>query len=521
MYATNIQKDSITFIVFEPGHERNLEQHSVSRSDLPDEEWLKLRSGLIDQTIDPDEAVRICSYRQGLASLIKDHGNNYMGIQVVDGQIMFNGQPCRNSLSNRILALYREGHDITPWVRHAEKLFRNPRPWVVDELDLWLASSDLPMTPDGDILAYKKVRRDYKDIYTATMDNSVGRVVSVPEQTVDTDRNRTCSSGLHFCSKSYLDSYGSYDPDHYRVVIVKINPEHIVAIPSDYDNAKGRTWRYEVVGEISGHEVKYKKWEAVTYEYGYPSEARIIPEDRATPTDRNVIIPGVGVWLKSSNSASFDDSELGLRNQVYYSDGEYYVDASRLVDDEYSLQDLLWVFTDVVETGNCGPYGYRLNVESREEALMLAYYFAKYNPETPTLSACRFSVSLMDGDHPFINFIKRNLRGINVERYGHGIVSISRKGRSNRNLRWRLAMALVEFASRIESGDAEVFDFIGKDFMTYTDKYGTTIVVSDEFANFNFGVAFTHEIDMHDPEKGRNLALQRALGLANPPVIHN
>lgn len=518
MYATNIQKDSITFIVFEPGHERNLEQHSVSRSDLPDDDWEKLRSGLIDQTIDPDEAVRICSYRQELSSLIENHGNNYMGIQVVDGQIMFNGEPCRNSLSDRILAFYREGHDITPWVRHAEKLFRNPREWVVDELDLWLASSDLPMTPDGDILAYKKVRRDYKDIYTGTMDNSVGRVVSVPEQTVDPDRNRTCSSGLHFCSKSYLRNYGSNEQDSCRVVIVKINPEHIVAIPSDYDNAKGRTWRYEVVGEIPLNEVESKKWEAVTYEYGSPSEARIVSGPETEQKDGAVIIPGVGTWLKSSNSASLDDDDLDLRNRVCYSHGEYYVDAHSLVATEDSLQDLLCVFTDV-ETGNCGPYGYRLNVKSREEALMLAYYFAQYNPETPTLSARRFSVKLMDEDHPFVNFIKRNLRGINVESYGCGMVSISRKGRSNRNLRWRLAMALVEFASMIESGDAEVFNFIGKDFMTYTDKCGTTIVVSDNFNHF--GVAFTHEIDMYDPEKGRDIALQRALGLANPPEIYN
>jgi hypothetical protein len=32
--------------------------------------------------------------------------------------------------------------------------------------------------------------------------------------------------------------------------VVKINPADVVAIPSDYANAKGRAWTYEVVDEI-------------------------------------------------------------------------------------------------------------------------------------------------------------------------------------------------------------------------------------------------------------------------------
>jgi hypothetical protein len=53
---------------------------------------------------------------------------------------------------------------------------------------------------------------------------------------------------LHFCSQDYLPHFGNgYDS---RVVIVKINPADVVSIPSDYNNAKGRACRYEVVGEI-------------------------------------------------------------------------------------------------------------------------------------------------------------------------------------------------------------------------------------------------------------------------------
>jgi hypothetical protein len=67
---------------------------------------------------------------------------------------------------------------------------------------------------------------------------------------VDDDQNRTCSSGLHFCSKDYLDHFGGSDS---RTVILKINPADVVSIPADYNATKGRACRYEVIGELGVH----------------------------------------------------------------------------------------------------------------------------------------------------------------------------------------------------------------------------------------------------------------------------
>jgi hypothetical protein len=77
------------------------------------------------------------------------------------------------------------------------------------------------------------------------MDNSIGRVVEMERNMVDDNRDNTCSAGLHFCSHSYLQSFSGD-----RTVIVKIDPADVVSIPSDYNNAKGRTCRYEVIGEV-------------------------------------------------------------------------------------------------------------------------------------------------------------------------------------------------------------------------------------------------------------------------------
>ena len=68
----------------------------------------------------------------------------------------------------------------------------------------------------------------------------------MPREDVDDCREVTCSKGLHFCSQSYLSSYSGGQG---RVLIVKVNPRDVCAIPSDHANAKGRACCYEVVCE--------------------------------------------------------------------------------------------------------------------------------------------------------------------------------------------------------------------------------------------------------------------------------
>ncbi len=173
-----------------------------------------------------------------------------MQIRVNNDKVIYKDQPLNNVLVSRILAMARDGYDVTPMLNFLDNLMANPSKRAVDELYLFLEHNGIPITDDGCFLAYKRVRGDYRDIHTGTMDNSVGKVVEVPRNSVDEDRFRTCSQGLHFCSLPYLKLYGSFSGGD-RVVIVKINPRDVVAIPSDYDNAKGRTCRLEVVGETT------------------------------------------------------------------------------------------------------------------------------------------------------------------------------------------------------------------------------------------------------------------------------
>ena len=166
-------------------------------------------------------------------------------IAIVDGEILYNGSPLHNTLTTRILAMMEDGFDAQPMILFLEKLMQNPSMRAVNELYGFLEASALPITEDGDFLAYKKVRADFLDYYSGTMDNSVGQVLKMPRNMVNEDKNETCSYGLHFCSLNYLPHYHGGQG---HVVIVKVNPADVVAVPADYNNSKGRACGYEIVG---------------------------------------------------------------------------------------------------------------------------------------------------------------------------------------------------------------------------------------------------------------------------------
>jgi hypothetical protein len=185
-------------------------------------------------------------------------GNQSFNITIADGNGEVNVKgttyPLSDVIVKRIIKMVGEGFDAQPLVNFMCNLYDNPSKAAVDELFLFMDQSELPITQDGFLIAYKIVKNDYTDIYSGKFDNSVGKVVEMPRFAVDDNRSNTCSAGLHFCSKGYLNHYGSEARNNDRCMLVKINPKDIVSIPNDYNNAKGRTCRYEVIGEVTTDE---------------------------------------------------------------------------------------------------------------------------------------------------------------------------------------------------------------------------------------------------------------------------
>lgn len=188
-------------------------------------------------------------------------------VEVSRRGVYYDGILVNSALARRILDIAQAGLPVDPWIRFMEKVYQNPEEFAREELYLWIEESDLPITEDGDFLAYKRVRDDYKDIHSGTFDNTPGTVVELPggRAVVDPNRFNTCSVGLHFCSKSYLPHFGAGTGN--VVLLLKINPADVVSIPSDYSNAKGRTFRYEVLQEI---EYETAEWAPIVSNDGNP-----------------------------------------------------------------------------------------------------------------------------------------------------------------------------------------------------------------------------------------------------------
>jgi hypothetical protein len=227
MYPFIIQGDNITVVI-------NNKPHTVNKShmlfdklkqSIKDGDWDAVRD-----LIDPKKVV--LNYGKGNIS--------------IKGDVLYwKDEEFHNSLSRRMIQMMQEGFTIEPLVTFMENLMQNPSKRAVDELYGFLEKNNMPITPDGHFLAFKKVRGNYTDVHSGTFDNSVGKTVEMERNKVDDNKDRTCSTGLHFCSESYLNHFPG---EH--VMIVKINPRDVVSIPSDYNGAKGRACRYEVVGEV-------------------------------------------------------------------------------------------------------------------------------------------------------------------------------------------------------------------------------------------------------------------------------
>lgn len=193
-------------------------------------------------------------------------------VTIEGSRLFWKHRELHSTLAARMIAMLGEGFDIKPMAAFMENLMQNPSKRAIDELYGFLEVGQLPITPDGHFLAYKKVRDDFYDVHSGTVLNAPAhkmtqeqrwsmpvvsnhddRVtvfindsglteITMDRSLVDDDKDRTCSNGLHFCSRDYLTSFGGS-----QIVILKINPADVVSIPSDYNNTKGRTCRYQVL----------------------------------------------------------------------------------------------------------------------------------------------------------------------------------------------------------------------------------------------------------------------------------
>ena len=177
---------------------------------------------------------------------LKSLYTSYEGIEVKDGNLYVFGDPVHSTLATRVLSFLEAGLDCVHLFKFILKLNLNPSKRAVDELYTFLEHRALPITDNGNFLAYKAVNTDYTDKYSGKFLNTIDAVLEMPRNKVDDDKNVGCSYGFHAGTVEYAKDFlgGSG-----HLMIVEINPVDVVSIPTDCQFQKLRTCKYKVVGE--------------------------------------------------------------------------------------------------------------------------------------------------------------------------------------------------------------------------------------------------------------------------------
>lgn len=148
-------------------------------------------------------------------------------------------------------------YNVTPLIERITNSLDNPmNKESIKDLLTFLGENELPVTVNGNILAFKVVNRTktpecYTDCHTGLITQNIGDVIEMDPEQVDNNRNIHCSTGLHVCSIAYARNFMSYGG---ALLLVKVAPEDICSVPTD-TSSKVRCSKYQILGEIPSEEV--------------------------------------------------------------------------------------------------------------------------------------------------------------------------------------------------------------------------------------------------------------------------
>ncbi len=179
--------------------------------------------------------------------------------QVNDEKVFCGDVALPDELSARILQMSSEGADPQILLSFWEKLQLNPSMRSVTQLYAFLNNQGIPFTPDGNFLAYKSVKDDYKDHHSGKFDNTPGTVHEMPRNQISDDPKEACHEGFHVGALEYARDFGSAGR---RIVICEVNPADVVCVPYDESCRKMRVSKYKVIGNHNGSFLSSTSYEA-------------------------------------------------------------------------------------------------------------------------------------------------------------------------------------------------------------------------------------------------------------------
>lgn len=229
----NMTNESVTVVIDGQTHSvrRGEDSFDAVRKAVVNEDW-----EAIPKLVVPGVAV------EAWLKAVTDAGFTY---NRKDHCLYYESERLPEKLSRRAMAIYESGQDATYLLRFWERLQRNPSYRSVNQLYGFLENEGIPIDRNGFILAYKSVRRNYKDHHSNKFDNTPGVIQRMPRNKISDDPNVACHEGFHVGALKYAQSFGG---EGRRIVVCRVDPEHVVCVPYDHNQRKVRVCEYEVVG---------------------------------------------------------------------------------------------------------------------------------------------------------------------------------------------------------------------------------------------------------------------------------
>ncbi len=89
------------------------------------------------------------------------------------------------------------------------------------------------------------------DRHSGTVLNKVGETIRMPRNEVNDNPELECQKGFHVADYAFATSYSSNDG---HMIMVSVNPEHVVSMPNAYHFTKMRVCEYTILKEVAKEE---------------------------------------------------------------------------------------------------------------------------------------------------------------------------------------------------------------------------------------------------------------------------
>lgn len=208
-------------------------------------------------------------------------------VYVKEDVIYFDDEPVHNTLTRTILRYLREGRDTTGLVKFMELLAENPSKRGRECLFDWVQDRDLTIDEEGFFIGWKGVRPDMRSVnsgtafvdgeeHTGNIPNEVGAIITMPRTEVMDDPTVACHVGLHVGTYDYAKGFGQV------LLEVRVNPAHVVSVPTGSESWKIRCCEYQVVriheGETDQFDEDYEPDSDSDWDDDFSPLEDVIPE---------------------------------------------------------------------------------------------------------------------------------------------------------------------------------------------------------------------------------------------------